>query len=808
MAFVLPMTLGLACTKRDWNFCSPSAPCKPGYTCSPDWRCLRDVDAGSDGLVAVDSQGQTDAAGGSVDGSAGGSEAAGPADVPAFLPDAPEKVSDVAPIQAGGAGGASGSGGAVATPSSSAGGASGGAGTSTAVGTGAGDVTGGSGGLGAIGGAGAGGTIGGPPDASPADAPPIQPTVDAAGTCSADKDCSTQAPLCLGNRCAKCVGDADCSGRPETPACAVSGLCVACTLNKHCTGGAATCDTATNQCVGCVNRSDCAGACQTCSNGICTAIRSKDDTGFCAGTCDNNGACKSKQGQTCQKTADCVGGMPCADGFCCDKTCTGSCESCDVATSPGICTTLAANATPHASHPPCVARDTTCAGKCSGTSTACYYPPSTIACGTASCSGKSYQAAGTCNNGECDAPGPQTCASTCVLSAGGCSDCTPGATQCSLSGVPQLCLPGGTWQNQSACQTGYACVNGAATTCTMVDCGALLNPTNGTVAVSASTFGSTATYSCSTGYQLSGVATRTCQASGAWSGSAPSCPIVDCGALLNPTNGTVAVSASTFGSTATYSCSTGYQLSGAATRTCQASGAWSGSAPSCVSRCPNGMAFVSGGTYTMAQKPGTVTAPDLCFDVNFVTTAQYNGCTTCTPADSADASTPNEMYCNTGISFRGQDPINCVDWNQADFYCNSVNKRLPAEHEYEWAARSATSATTYPWGNTAPTASDNPEKLCWIAERNGFSAWPARPAGSCPVGSYDVAGRSPLGIKDLVGNVWHWTSTMFDPTGYVVRGGGWDNSDASRVTGGFRNGPIPASTKHYALGIRCVAAPS
>jgi formylglycine-generating enzyme required for sulfatase activity len=210
----------------------------------------------------------------------------------------------------------------------------------------------------------------------------------------------------------------------------------------------------------------------------------------------------------------------------------------------------------------------------------------------------------------------------------------------------------------------------------------------------------------------------------------------------------------------------------------------------------------------MAQVAGGVTVSDLCFDVNFVTISQYAACTTCTPPDPADASNPYEMYCNTGISFRGQDPVNCVDWNQATFYCQSLGKRLPAEYEYEWAARGATAATTYPWGNTVPTSSDNPERLCWVAERDGFSAWPARPAGSCPVGSYDVAGRSPLGIKDLVGNVWHWTSTLFDPTGYVVRGGGWDNFDASRVTAGFRNGPIPASMRHYAVGIRCVATPN
>ena len=44
-------------------------------------------------------------------------------------------------------------------------------------------------------------------------------------------------------------------------------------------------------------------------------------------------------------------------------------------------------------------------------------------------------------------------------------------------------------------------------------------------------------------------------------------------------------------------------------------------------------------------------------------------------------------------------------------------------------------------------------------------------------------------------------------TGQVVRGGGWDNSDATRMTTTYRNGPIPATTRHYGLGFRCVRPP-
>lgn len=373
-----------------------------------------------------------------------------------------------------GAGGGTGSGGSGATVASGVGGAgNGGRGSTGSGGGGGGMLASGGGGSGgaqssgagsiAIGSGGSGGS-----KADAAASGPDAPTVDAPGTCSVDKDCPSQSPLCLGNKCAKCSSDSDCVGRTG-PACAATGLCVGCTANKYCTGVAATCDTATSQCVGCVNRSDCAGACQTCTNSVCTAIKNQDDPGVCAGTCDGTGACKSKQGQSCQAATDCAGGLPCADGYCCDKACTGSCEACNVPSSLGTCTTLASNAPPHTGHTACGAADPTCAGKCNGTSSACFYPPSTTPCGTASCTGNSYQATGTCGNGSCAMPASQTCPLACVASAGGCKDCSPSQKQCS-AGVPQLCVANGTWQNQTACTGASTCSNGGCV-CSKTTCG-------------------------------------------------------------------------------------------------------------------------------------------------------------------------------------------------------------------------------------------------------------------------------------------------------------------------------------------------
>ncbi|XP_052820119.1 sushi, von Willebrand factor type A, EGF and pentraxin domain-containing protein 1-like [Mya arenaria] len=122
------------------------------------------------------------------------------------------------------------------------------------------------------------------------------------------------------------------------------------------------------------------------------------------------------------------------------------------------------------------------------------------------------------------------------------------------------------------------------TTCSLVDCFTPDEISNGNVFTSSmTTFGHNATYTCSEGYNLTGAHIRTCQGNGSWSFDTPSCLLVECGDLLPPTNGNIAVSTgTTFGQQAVYSCQHGYDLNGANTRTCTANGTWSGSPPGCI----------------------------------------------------------------------------------------------------------------------------------------------------------------------------------------------------------------------------------
>ncbi len=56
-----------------------------------------------------------------------------------------------------------------------------------------------------------------------------------------------------------------------------------------------------------------------------------------------------------------------------------------------------------------------------------------------------------------------------------------------------------------------------------------------------------------------------------------------CDALPSITNGQVELDGRFVGATATYTCINGYILQGDSQRTCQNSGQWSGSEPSCIS---------------------------------------------------------------------------------------------------------------------------------------------------------------------------------------------------------------------------------
>ncbi|QII00206.1 ergothioneine biosynthesis protein EgtB [Rhodococcoides fascians A21d2] len=100
---------------------------------------------------------------------------------------------------------------------------------------------------------------------------------------------------------------------------------------------------------------------------------------------------------------------------------------------------------------------------------------------------------------------------------------------------------------------------------------------------------------------------------------------------------------------------------------------------------------------------------------------------------------------------RPHQPVVHVCWFEADAYARWAGKRLPTEAEWEKAARfDAETGTSraYPWGDAEPTAAH--------ANLNQRHLEPA------DVGAYPD-GASADGVHQLIGDVWEWTSSDFEP---------------------------------------------
>ena len=100
---------------------------------------------------------------------------------------------------------------------------------------------------------------------------------------------------------------------------------------------------------------------------------------------------------------------------------------------------------------------------------------------------------------------------------------------------------------------------------------------------------------------------------------------------------------------------------------------------------------------------------------------------------------------------RTRQPVVHVSWFEADAYARWAGKRLPTEAEWEKAARFDSETRTsraYPWGDAEPTAAH--------ANLNQRHLEPA------DVGAYPV-GASAAGVHQLIGDVWEWTSSDFEP---------------------------------------------
>ena len=156
---------------------------------------------------------------------------------------------------------------------------------------------------------------------------------------------------------------------------------------------------------------------------------------------------------------------------------------------------------------------------------------------------------------------------------------------------------GDTWT--FSCNSGYAlsgptnvsCLSTAqwssvAPTCQPVTCAAPNLPGNGTLSCLSMQYQGICNVQCDFGFSLIGVSWIICQANTTWS-NAGICSPIHCPEVVSPAFGAVSVSGTVLGSSVSYACSIGYSLSGSQSATCLATGRWSTTAPTCsLITCP------------------------------------------------------------------------------------------------------------------------------------------------------------------------------------------------------------------------------
>jgi iron(II)-dependent oxidoreductase len=154
------------------------------------------------------------------------------------------------------------------------------------------------------------------------------------------------------------------------------------------------------------------------------------------------------------------------------------------------------------------------------------------------------------------------------------------------------------------------------------------------------------------------------------------------------------------------------------------------------------------------------------------------------------------------------EPVLHVCFHEAQAFATWAGRRLPTEPEWEKAARfdpATGRSRRYPWGDGDPAP-----------ERANLGQRHLSPAA---VGAYP-AGASPLGVHQLIGDVWEWVDSdftgypgftafpyreysevFFGPDHRVLRGGSF-GTDPAACRGTFRNWDYPARRQIFA-GFRC-----
>ncbi len=159
-----------------------------------------------------------------------------------------------------------------------------------------------------------------------------------------------------------------------------------------------------------------------------------------------------------------------------------------------------------------------------------------------------------------------------------------------------------------------------------------------------------------------------------------------------------------------------------------------------------------------------------------------------------------DPLCNWNHADRGQHPINCLDWTEADAVCRWAGGRTISKDEWVDEAR-GNDERLFPWGDAMAT--------CDLAHMND---WKTNPSGGLRKGCGTLKtapvcgtpkGDSRNGLCDMAGNVWEWTATQeFDDTPPRYNLGGSFENPADYLTTDFTL-VNPVWCRIQTLGARC-----
>lgn len=151
-------------------------------------------------------------------------------------------------------------------------------------------------------------------------------------------------------------------------------------------------------------------------------------------------------------------------------------------------------------------------------------------------------------------------------------------------------------------------------------------------------------------------------------------------------------------------------------------------------------------------------------------------------------------------------PMTNVSWFGAWAYCGALSGRLPTELEWEKAAR-GTDGHPFPWGDGIELNRTN-----FYSSRDPFENMSSFGSRTSPVGFYNgktygdyvtLKNASPYGLYDMAGNVWQWTSNVYEGMHYRFMRGGSKDTYGVDLRVWVRNNATPTYFSP-GVGFRCV----